>query len=84
MTVIEWLNGTSFEGPERTESYQFAVGYTKGANTLNAGTRNYNIRSTLLGTTGKTFIMSLRNINLDLQSFSCTLKNCVKIPSLPS
>ena len=73
MTVIEWLNGTSFEGPEQTESYQFAVGYTKGAGTLNAGTRNYNIRSTLLGTTGKTIIMSLCNIYLVISNHFAAL-----------
>lgn len=73
MTVIEWLNGTSFEGPEQTESYQLAVGYTKGANTLNAGNRNYMISSTLLGTTGKTLIMSLHNIYLVISNHFATL-----------
>ena len=62
MTVIEWLNGTSFEGPERTESYQLVVGYTKGANTLNAGPRTYTIQATPVGSTGKTIIMSLCNL----------------------
>ena len=60
--VIEWLNGTSFEGPERTESYQLVVGYTKGANTLNAGPRTYTIQATPVGSTGKTIIMSLCNL----------------------
>lgn len=52
--VIEWLNGTNFEGPEQTESYQFAIGYTKGADTLNAGNRDYTIEATPVGSTGKT------------------------------
>lgn len=62
MTVIEWLNGTSFEGPERTESYQFAVGYTKGVNTLSAGPRQYDIEATRIGSTGKTIVMSICNL----------------------
>lgn len=53
-TVIEWLNGTSFEGPEQTESYQFAIGYTKGADSLNAGNRDYTIEATPFGSNGKT------------------------------
>ena len=53
-TVIEWLNGTSFEGPGQTESYQFAVGYTKGANTLRAVNQVFTIRATPVGSTGKT------------------------------
>lgn len=59
MTVIEWLNGTSFEGPEQTESYQFAVGYTKGDETLRAENKEYTITATPMGTTGKTIIMFL-------------------------
>jgi len=45
-TVIQWLNGTRFEGPERTASYQFAIGYIKGTGDVNAGDRIYNIMAT--------------------------------------
>jgi len=40
------LNGTHFEGPERTASYQFAIGYIKGTGDVNAGDRTYSIMST--------------------------------------
>ena len=56
MTVMQWLNGTSFEGPERTESYQFAVGFTKGRDTLNARDRDFNIQATRNDPTGKIII----------------------------
>ena len=40
------MNGTRFEGPERTASYQFAIGYIKGAGDVNAGDRTYSIMAT--------------------------------------
>ena len=40
------MNGTRFEGPERTASYQFAIGYIKGAGDVNAGDRTYSIMPT--------------------------------------
>lgn len=57
MTVIQWLNGTSFEGPERTESYQFAVGFTKGNTTFNARDRDFTIQATRDDPTGKIIIL---------------------------
>ena len=57
MSVIQWLNGTSFEGPERTESYQFAVGFTKGNTTFNARDRDFTIQATRDDPTGKIIIL---------------------------